>query len=48
MLAQLEELTMTYILSLAAVVLGLGIWQDCTGSAHTESELGSERHGQPS
>ena len=45
-LAQTEELTMTYIFSLAVMVLGLGIWQERTGSAHTESELGSERHGQ--
>jgi hypothetical protein len=39
---------MTYILSLAVMVLGLGIWQDYTGSAHTESDLGSERHGRRS
>ncbi len=39
---------MTYVLSMAALVLGLAIWQDCAGSAHTESELGSERHGQRS
>ena len=46
--ASLENITMAYILSLAVVVLGLGIWQDCAGSAHTEGDLGSERHGQRS
>ncbi|WP_275399732.1 hypothetical protein [Seongchinamella sediminis] len=37
---------MAYILSLAVTVLGLGIWQECTGSGHSEGDLGSERHGQ--
>ena len=34
---------MAYILSISAVILVLGMWQDKTGSGHSESDLGSER-----
>ena len=39
---------MVYILSIATLVLGLSIWQEKLGSGHSESDLGSERHGQHS
>lgn len=39
---------MVYIFSIATLFLGLGIWQEQLGSGHSESELGSERHGQRS
>ena len=41
-----EEITMAYILSMSVLILGLSIWQDKSGSAHAESDLGSERYGQ--
>ena len=39
---------MAYILSMSVLILGLSIWQDKSGSAHAESDLGSERYGQHS
>lgn len=36
---------MVYILSLYASILALAIWQEGRGSGHSESDLGSERHG---
>jgi hypothetical protein len=39
---------MVYILSIASLILGLGVWQEQLGSGHSESDLGSERHGQQS
>lgn len=34
---------MAYILSFSVIVLALGIWQDKSGSGHSEGDLGSER-----
>lgn len=39
---------MVYVISIAVIVLGLGVWQEQIGSGHSESDLGSARHGQPS
>lgn len=39
---------MVYVISIAVIVLGLGVWQEQIGSGHSESDLGSERHGQSS
>ena len=37
---------MDYILSMSVLILGLSVWQDKSGSAHAEGDLGSERYGQ--
>jgi hypothetical protein len=43
-----KRFIMVYVISIAVIVLGLGVWQEQIGSGHSESDLGSERHGQPS
>lgn len=37
---------MEFVLSIAAAVLVLGLFQEKLGSGHSEADLGSERHGQ--
>ncbi len=37
---------MEFVLSIAAAVLVVSLWQDHSGSGHSEPDLGSERHGQ--
>jgi len=34
---------MSYIISIAAIVLAVGIWQEKQGSGHSEGDLGSDR-----